>query len=126
MNQADAPTELNVLVDEKPLLERICFDLDLLGTLAPKDVDTLGIEITLLLGHCCVPESIVFDTRNTTLMFCILSVDNALTGATKLLFRTTISTKNNLEALLRLIYGDIQTGNVRCLAVRFLHFRCLD
>jgi hypothetical protein len=110
--------------DEYPLLQRVLLDPSWLDTLGPPDMDVLVEEIARALLHCCVSESTLSHEAidvHICLVRAIAKVDESFyeraDGAMLKFFRKSITTPDNLEALLRIVDADVRTGPVRCLAL---------
>jgi hypothetical protein len=95
--------------------------------LQPSDIDKLGVESPLALQRASVPESTIsLEERlvNEIMLECIGRIDNKLSlktdsardGAMLMLYRRTMITPDNLEALFRICDSNIRTGIVRCYA----------
>jgi hypothetical protein len=95
-----------------------------------QDIDNLGPEVSEAFERCSVDQNTISDAERelTKLMIYTIRcmVDPAMQtqtpGPRMLLFRNTIMTSTNLEALLRTTDADNRTGSVRCLSVSVLGF----
>jgi hypothetical protein len=107
------------------LLERISADNECIHSLQPSDIDKLGEESSLALQRASVPESTVSlaERQVNELMLghirtidhtFSLKTDSARDGAMLMLYRRTMITSDNLEALLRMCDSNVRTGQVRC------------
>jgi hypothetical protein len=107
------------------LLMRISANYECIDSLQPSDVDKLGVESSLAPQRASVPESTVSVAErkvNESMLGSIryidhmlsLKTDNARDGAMLMLYRRTIITPENLEALFRICDSNIRTGMVRC------------
>jgi hypothetical protein len=115
-----------------PLLMAIGADPEAFGTLQPKDVDALGVEIQKVFQRCSVPETTVsIEERevNELMVFASFATDRRLAinssssseaGATLLLFRRALLTPANMTALLKMADPHVRSGSVRCLALYYL------
>jgi hypothetical protein len=111
------------------LLQRISANLDCVYTLQPSDIDKLGVEISKALQRASVPESNVSEKEkkvNETMLACMGSIDHRLSlkkdqsasdGAMLMLYRKTMISPDNLQALFRMVDSNIRTGKVRCHAI---------
>jgi hypothetical protein len=107
------------------LLQKVSADIKFVHSLQPKDIDKLGEEVSKAFQRASVPESTVaIEERqvNEVMLGCIGTIDNELSlrqdsandGAKLILFRRTLITPDNLEALFRMCDPNIRTGKVRC------------
>jgi hypothetical protein len=113
---------------EEALLERVAKNIECIHSLQPSDIDKLGVESSLALQRASVPESTVSLPErlvNEIMLRCIgqidhiisLKADSARDIAMLMLYRRTLITSDNLEALLRMCDSNIRTGKVRCNAI---------
>jgi hypothetical protein len=107
------------------LLQRVSADTAFVHSLQPSDIDKLGVEVSKAFQRASVPESTVpIEERevNEYMLGCIGTIDHELSlkqdsaqdGAKLILFRRTMITPENLEALFRMCDPNIRTGRVRC------------
>jgi hypothetical protein len=107
------------------LLQRVAADTAFVHSLQPRDIDKLGEEVSRAFQRASVPESTVaIEERevNEVMLGCIGTIDHTLSlnqgsandGAKLILFRRTMITPDNLEALFRMCDPNIRTGKVRC------------
>jgi hypothetical protein len=107
------------------LLQRVSSDNAFVHSLQPRDIDKLGEEVSRAFQRASVPESTVaIEERevNEVMLGCIGTIDHELSlqqgsandGAKLILFRRTMITPDNLEALFRMCDPNIRTGKVRC------------
>jgi hypothetical protein len=107
------------------LLQKVSADKAFVHSLRPSDIDKLGVEISKAFQRASVPESTVaIEERevNEVMLQCVGTIDyelflkqgSAQDGAKLILFRRTLITLENLEALFRMCDPNIRTGKVRC------------
>jgi hypothetical protein len=108
------------------LLQRISANLDCVYSLQPSDIDKLGVEIFKAFQRTSVPEStvpVVEREANKAMLSCMGSIDHRLSlkkdqsasdGAMLMLYRRSMITPDNLQALFRMCDSNIRTGKVRC------------
>ena len=131
-----ASTSLDVYRDLR-IIVQVASGALRIDRLQPEDIDPLGNEISTFLQLCSSPESEISEHErmlNANLIIAICNIDTGLEdrskedadahGALFRLFRKTILTRDNLEALLRMYDADFRTGAVRCRAP-YLLFRIL-
>jgi hypothetical protein len=114
---------------DNPLLYRATQDETFFETLTSMEIEQLAQEILRVLLRCSVPESTLSNEerlKNAWAMYSVTRVDSCLEeidddDETMLqLFRETIATPNNLEALLCMTNPSIRTGLVRDCALELL------
>jgi hypothetical protein len=116
------------------LLQKVSESNEYIHSFQPSDIDKLGVEISKAFQRASVPESTVAREErevNEVMLGCIGTIDYALSlkkgtgrvGAMLMLYRRTIVTPDNLQALFRMCDSSIRTGKVRCHA--FWHLKTL-
>jgi hypothetical protein len=137
--QTDDPGTGTISTDynDYPILRRVSLELILsagcvtyIKTLKPQDIDHLAVEVRTVLENCSKSETGLSRSvrREQEVLFtCIVAIDHRLTlrddsnaGAMVLLFRKTIMTPTNLQALLRITSASVRTGQIRCYAICLL------
>jgi hypothetical protein len=88
-------------------------------------------EIIQVLERCSMPQLTFSDEEradNEYLIYRVLEVDMAIAllkgegyEAYRLLLHKRLATPDNLDALLRMVDTDMQTGNIRCIAFKILY-----
>jgi hypothetical protein len=113
-----------------PLLIEISSNIQRIHS-QPSNIDNLAVEIPKVFQRASVPESTVSihgRQVNDLMMESIGTIDHELAfkldsgrdGAMIMLFRRTMITPENLQALFRMCDANIRTGKVRCYAFSHL------
>jgi hypothetical protein len=128
MNSSDPPPNADYLHFQ--MLMRASANPASIKRLQPKDMEELSSQISKALERCCVPEKSITDQEreiNDMMLGSIIRIgqflarrDDDMDETLLNSFRKSITTSDNLQALLRMLDANVRTGAVRCKAVYIL------